>query len=87
VRTAVITASSVSRRVALYGISEWRLKCDPNELFLSFEGHYRLLYVYLGPSPGPNSCGDRFGSNRPVSFKLSNISSAFKMAWSMLKYL
>ena len=46
-----------------------------------------LRYVYLGPSPGPNSCGDRFGSNRPFSFKLSNISSAFKMAWSMLKYL
>ena len=43
--------------------------------------------TYFGPSPGPKSSGRRFGCNFPDSLSESNISSAFNMAWSMLKYL
>ena len=43
--------------------------------------------TYFGPSPGPKSSGLRFGWSLPDSLSESNISSAFNMAWSMLKYL
>ena len=47
----------------------------------------RMGDAYFGPSPGPKSSGRRFGCNFPDSLSESNISSAFNMAWSMLKYL
>ena len=43
--------------------------------------------AHLGPSPGPKSSGRRLGASFPVSLRLSNISRALRMAWSMLKYL
>ena len=46
-----------------------------------------LIIVYFIPSPSPNKCGGRFGAKTPFSWRFSNISSAFKTAWSMLKYL
>ncbi len=42
---------------------------------------------YFGPSPGPKSSGLLLGCNFPDSLSESNISSALRMAWSMLKYL
>ena len=47
----------------------------------------REMETYFGPSPGPKSSGRRFGCNFPDSLSESNISNAFNMAWSMLKYL
>jgi hypothetical protein len=53
----------------------------------SIERRPRRAWSHFIPSPGPNSAGALFGSSFPFSLRLSNISSALRIAWSMLKYL
>ena len=53
----------------------------------STERRPRRAWSHFIPSPGPNSAGALFGSSFPFSLRLSNISSALRIAWSMLKYL